>query len=264
MSDGAAGVFDVRAYVRDPWDVRPADVDLSGMAGIDAASCDGLLQLWSVEHDVLDLMRDLLVTPTHAESRVTAFLTTWAYEQFWLAQTLAAAVEAAGGVAKKPRTTLLGRIRSSIDERTVPTIGAFRTNLLGSDLVAGHMVTGWLSTAAADLVLARLAELEPRLAPLHEAMHPVKVRHMDFYADEARQRLSAGRGPQRLALSAASRWEWPGVRYRGRAAVRGQLVRLFADPVVAPRVRALDGAVAAWPGLSSVRPLRSALGRMVR
>ena len=42
-------------------------------------------------------LRNVLVTPTHKDARVTAFLVTWAYEKFWIADALPAIVEANGG-----------------------------------------------------------------------------------------------------------------------------------------------------------------------
>lgn len=261
MSTAPTAPFDVQAYVLDPVDLRPADLDLEATTGLDASVLAVLEHLWSVERGILDLLRDLLVTPTHMESRVTAFLNTWAYEQYWVAQSLAAVLEANGREPREPDDTALGGALRTWDERFSPTIQAFRTNLLGEEIVAAHMSTGWLGTAVLDLAYARLAAIEGRLAPMCDRVRGIKARHLAFYADDARSRLTGHAGARRLARRAVAAWEWPGTRYAGREPVRPVLVTLFADPAAAADVRALDAAVGELPGLAGLNPVRRSLGR---
>lgn len=256
--------FDVAAYVRDPIDVRPADLAIEATAGLGPATCDALRHVWAVERGVLDLLRDLLVTPTHAESRVTAFLNTWAYEQFWVAQTVAAVLEANDAPPHESPDTPLGAVRRVWDERFAPTLTAFRSNVLGEDVVAAHMVLGWLSTALMDVCYDRLAAREPRLREPAAAVRPVKARHLAFYDDDARDRLRRSPQARRLARTAVRRWEWPEVRYAGRGVVRSAVVLLFGDRAAAPGLRAVDAGVADMPGLAGLAPVRAALGRFVR
>ncbi|MFI7481147.1 hypothetical protein ACH9EU_01895, partial [Kocuria sp. M1R5S2] len=86
--------FDVRAYMREPHDLRPADLGREALEHVAPAALDVLAHLWTAERRLLDRMRDLLVTPAHADPRLTAFLTTWTYEQHWLAETLDAVLTA--------------------------------------------------------------------------------------------------------------------------------------------------------------------------
>lgn len=260
----ASTSFDVAAYVADPIEIRPADLDLELTAGLPSGVLDVVEHLWHEERSILDLLRDLLVTPTHSESRVTAFLNTWGYEQYWLAQSLAAVLERNGRAATELVPSRLGAVLRFWDERVTPSVNAIRSNLLGEDVVAAQMALGWLGTAVLDLDYWRLAELEPRLRPLAEAVRPLKARHLAFYADDARARLTRSPQGRVLARRALAGWEWPQVRYAGRAAVRPVVVTLYADPASAAAVGAIDAGVAALPGQTGAAPVRRALGRFVR
>lgn len=264
MSPVSASAFDVQAYVLDPVDLRPADLDLAAIAGLEAPVLDVLEHLWSVERGILDLLRDLLVTPTHTESRVTAFLNTWAFEQYWVAQSLAAVLESNGREPREPADTALGAALRTWDERFSPTIQAFRTNLLGEEIVAAHMSTGWLSTAVIDLAYARLAATEARMNPMCADLRRIKARHLAFYADDARSRLAGSAQARRLARRAVAVWDWPGTRYAGRSPIRPVLVTLFADPAAAAGVRAVDAAVGELPGLAGLNPVQRSLGLFAR
>ncbi|MEX5303972.1 hypothetical protein [Kocuria sabuli] len=251
--------FDVRAYMRDPHVLRPTDLDPHALGTLSAPALDALAYLWAVEGTVLGRMRDVLVTPTHAESRVTAFLTTWSYEQHWLTTTLGSVLEARSRTPRLPLDTPLGGLRRAWDDRARPTVAAIGTNLLGADVTGAHMVTGWLDTAALALVYRRLGAVEPALGELTCAVVRLKDRHLDFYAEEATDRLARSATARRIARTAADRWRLPGTRYAGPAPARAALT-LLTDPAGRPAVGEIDDAVAVFPGLTGTHPLRTALG----
>ncbi|GEO97183.1 hypothetical protein [Kocuria turfanensis] len=256
--------FDVRAYMRDPLQVRPTDLDLPALGDLDPATLEALTRLEAAERALLHRMRDFLVTPTHAESRVTAFLTTWAYEQHWLVQTLGAVLAANGRAAGEDRATALGRLRRARDERLGPVLGAVSSNLLGADVTGAQMLTSRLDTAVLTESYRRLGAAEPRLTATAGAVVRLKERHLAFFTAEARARLAAGPGARRLARIAVSRWQWPGTRYAAR--------RTRAHPAADPEVRAallglgpgLEGAAAPLRGTAGTRSVGTALTRIGR
>ncbi|CAM3310335.1 hypothetical protein OCAE111667_03065 [Occultella aeris] len=258
MSDSDG--FDVRAYTRDPRSLRRGDLDLGAMQGLPTNTLLTLRHLQQVERGTLRLMRDLLVTPTHAESRVTAFLTTWAYEEYWIADALEAVLED-NNHTEVAHSTRLGRMRRGWDDRIIPTVDAIRTNLLGSDIVAGHMAVGLLDSLVARASYARVGVLEPRLASLIDPIVTIKDRHVEFYTDEAADRLAASVGARRLGQQAVRSWRWPGSRYGDPGYVQPVLRYLFADPSVRVDIDAADARVAALPGMADQHPIRRALGR---
>ncbi|MUN63539.1 hypothetical protein GMA12_10350 [Kocuria sediminis] len=258
----AATGFDVRAYMRDPLQLRPTDLDLPALGDLGPAALEALTRLEAAERALLHRMRDFLVTPTHAESRVTAFLTTWAYEQHWLVQTLGAVLAANGRAAGEDRVTALGRLRRARDERLGPLLGAVSSNLLGADVTAAQMITSRLDTEVLADSYRRLGAAEPRLAATTGAAVQLKERHLAFFTAEARARLAAGPGARRLARIAVSRWQWPGTRY----VARGTRTRPAAE--VRAALLGLDqgseGGVAALRGPSGTRSVRTALARIGR
>lgn len=260
---GAAG-FDVRAYARDPHELRPADLDLESLRGLAPGTLEVLVHLWCVERGLLDRLRDILVTPTHAEPRVTAFLTTWSYEQHWLAETLAAVLAANGRAAREPGDTARGRGRRVWDERARPVLGAVAGNFLGADVTGAQMTTSGLDTAVLAEVYRRLAAAEPRLAATARQIVGLKERHRAFFAEEAATRLSGSANARRLARAAVSRWRWPGTRYCDPGPVAERIGRLVGTPADRAGLLGVDAEIAALPGLGGARPVAVALGRLVR
>lgn len=256
--------FDVRAYARDPHELRPADLDSESLRGLAPETLDVLAHLWCVERGLLDRLRDLLVTPTHAESRVTAFLTAWAYEQHWLAETLAAVLAAHGRTSREPADTPGMRWRRTWDERARPALGAVTSNLLGSDVTGGQMATGGLDTAVLAAVYRRLGATEPRLAGTARKIVRLKERHLAFFAEEAGARLAGGPNARRLARSGMAGWRWPGTRYCDPGPTGVWVRRLFTDPATRADLLELDEGLAALPGLAGTRPVAAALGRLDR
>lgn len=266
--------FDVRAYTRDPLDLREAPgPDPVGLA---PEALDAVAYLWSVERTALDRVRDVLVTPTHADARVTAFLITWTFEQHALAERLAGVLAANGRPAVPPADTWRGRGARAWDERAAPTVGAVRSNLLGADVTTAHMAAGWLDAATTGLLHRRLPVLAPALGELSRPAEALKARHLQFFAAELAWRLSVppvperrGRvnragtvsGARRQGRGAAAAWRWPGTRH-AHPRVAGDVARHLLDRDGAD-VRALDATFAAFPGLGGSRPLARALSRVL-
>lgn len=254
MSAPTAG-FDVRAYMRAPIQLRPTDGDVMAMNALPAPALSALGYLWQIERTALVRMRDVLVTPTHAETRVSAFLTTWAYEQHWLAATLQRLLDTSGRPFPELVDTKLGQMRRSWDDRAHPAVAAIATNLMGAEITGAHMVTAWLDTAVLTLTYRRLGEIEPGLKELTEAITQMKNRHLDFYAEEANTRLARSATARRIARSAVTRWRFPGTHYAGPAPARAHIFPLFTDPASRAALEKINSTAAAFPGLTRARPV---------
>ncbi|TDL46469.1 hypothetical protein [Kocuria rosea] len=248
--------FDVRAYMRDPLVLRPTDLDVLALGDLNPATLEVLEHLEAAERAQLHRLRDFLVTPTHAESRVTAFLTTWAYEQHWLVQTLRAVLAANNLTTGQEQATALGRLRRAWDERLGPMVGAVSSNLLGAETTAAQMLTSRLDTAVLTASYRRLGIIEPRLAATTRAVVRLKERHLTFFTTEAQTRLTGSSSARRLARIAVWRWQWPGTRYTGHGA---GIRRLAADPTTRATLLSLDKDLSDFPGLAGTRPLAAAL-----
>jgi hypothetical protein len=262
--DSAVG-FDVRAYARNPQELRRTDVDLTQLTTRPLAptTVRAITHLAGAERHTIRLLRDVLVTPSHKEARVTAFLTTWAYEQYWIGDTLDAVLEA-NGTAHAPRPGILPTLRRALGDRTLPMYNALTTNLIGDDFVAAHMVRGLLDTMVSRLAYQRLAVLEsrPELVQLVDRIRSVKEPHLAFYELQARERLARSPRAQRLTrLALTILWSWPGSRYEDRATTSAVVRHLLGDPSCRAMVAEVDDRIGQLPGLSGVYPLRHAVAR---
>lgn len=272
--------FDVRAYTRDPLDLREAPGP--DPVGLTPSALDAVAYLWSVERAALDRVRDVLVTPTHADARVTAFLITWTFEQHALAERLAGVLGANGRSAEPPSDSRRGRARRVWDERAAPTVAAVHSNLLGADVTSGHMAAGWLDAATTGLLHRRLTVLDPGLTQLSRLADVLKARHLQFFAAELTWRLSAspppGTAPGRLDSAnrlgsvvgarrhgrrAAAAWRWPGTRYGYPGPAVDVVRHLLGCDGRTGEVRAIDTAFSALPGLGGSRPVERGLSRLL-
>ncbi|MGH8826085.1 MAG: hypothetical protein ACRDVZ_00530 [Jiangellaceae bacterium] len=257
--------FDVRAYARNPQELRRTDIDLTQFSTrpLAPATVRAITHLAGAERHTIRLLRDVLVTPSHREARVTAFLTTWAYEQYWIGDTLEAILEANGTVRAR-RPGILPTVRKAIGDRTLPMYNALTTNLIGDDFVASHMVRGLLDTLVCRLAYHRLAALDsrPELVQLVARIRSVKAPHVAFYELQAHERLAHSPRSRRLTRLALNLlWSWPGSRYEDRATTSAVVRHLLGDPSCRALVAEVDDRIADLPGLTGVDPLRGAVAR---
>lgn len=257
--------FDVRAYARNPQQLSHADVDLAKLAAnpLPAPTVRAIAHLARVERHTVRLLRDVLVTPSHKEARVTAFLTTWAYEQYWIGDTLEAVLKA-NGAPHGPRPGVLPTARQALGDRTLPVVNAMTTNLIGADFVAAHMARGLLDTLISRLAYQRLAALDnrPDLVQLVERIQAVKTPHLTFYELQAHERLARSIRAQRLTrLMLSVLWRWPGSRYEDRHLTSAVIRDLLGDPDCRAMVAEVDERIARLPGLAGIGPLRRTVRR---
>lgn len=206
--------FDIREFTKTAQGNWRPDLDLSGFADapLDTDTLRLLRHLGRLESATMENLRNLLVTATHKDTRVTAFLVTWAFEKFWLADALDAVLEA----HDEPRNRDLpeGPPRHAASEavaRRGPITRALQAITIGSPIVAVHTTTGlvdeWVLRAAYD----RLDELgdNPTLRTVIERVRAVKVRHEQFFASEADWRLRDSGRSVKLTRASLLTAVWP-------------------------------------------------------
>src|ERR1700733_9226559 len=103
--------FDVRAFARSAAGNHRDELDLASYVDrpLSPETLRALAYLRDIERATMSHLRGLLVTATHKDARVTAFLTTWAFEKFWIADALDAVVEAHDADAGEPKPETLIR-----------------------------------------------------------------------------------------------------------------------------------------------------------
>lgn len=254
------GRFDVREFARTARGSHRDDLDLEsiGTAGLDAEAARLVRILRDLERSTLQRMRNLLVTATHKDARVTAFLTTWAFEKFWIADALEAVLEATGHHAESasgaPRRTAAERA-----ERRGPVRRAIAGNLAGVKLVAAHVTTGLIDEWVTSAAYQRLAELAESLESVVATVLEIKQRHIRFLSEEANRRLVESSRARRLSRRAVLQAAWPVGAVEQPASERDYLERtVFGGSVGRAAASRISDLVAALPGLTPVAPTLTA------
>ncbi len=265
--------FDVRAYSRSADAFRRAELDLDSFRSRPLApeTLRCLAYLHGIGHHSIRRMRDLLVTPSHTDPVVTAFLTTWAYEEYWLTDALAAVLHAHPGRptgTTRPRNPAT-RLRTRVGDRAMPVVNAIVANGIGDRFVAVHMAWGVLDEEVSAALYTRVAELDPHpeLQKVGARIRGIKSRHLAFYRAQVHARLTAP-GAQLLARRALA-WMWtpPGSALRDPAEtqyVLGHLLGGRDQRDQCDRVVAIDRSLGSLPGMASVQPLTGSLWRRGR
>ncbi|MGC0272774.1 hypothetical protein ACO0LV_07225 [Pseudactinotalea sp. Z1739] len=261
---GPAGDFDMADFINNP---RPITLAAGGQAALAQADLPaGVLQalelIRDVEQAALDWLRDLLITPTHADAEVTAFLTTWAYEKYWLADLLGR-VLADHPPPEAPGPGLRARLAEQAHERLFPTLAAIGTNLQGPRVIAGQLATGLADTFALRVMTIRLAELVPALDDLTRSVLHSTERHVAFYTEQIHRRAGTN-APARRSLHRALRgWRWPGSRYAEPRRIGAILRYVLGHPEARPLLAQADTALSALPGGPRRAVLRTEFARFV-
>lgn len=247
----AAETFDLAEYTRTAAGSHRSTLELENYD--DAPLLDETLRflayLRNVERATMSHLRGLLITPTHKDANVTAFLTTWAYEKFWIADALDGIIawhEANGATPAPPPLTLAPRERSVWE--------AIYGNLVGVDLIPTHLAMGVVDEWITQAAYRRIGDLDPnpRLTDTLEHLLRVKRRQLAYFLEATRARLTESRRAQRLAAKHLRRIEWPiGSRAERRGETLNFFQRLFAP--VPELVAEIDSRIDALPGLSGLR-----------
>lgn len=172
---------------------------------------DGVLvavrHLWDLQRSTTGLLRDLFVGWTSKEARIDAFLTTWAYERFWIADALKRVLAAHGAPTPpevEPDDDLAGRLRVVVDQ-LYPMTDSVWTNLRGERIVAGQMARSLSRESATAALLRRLRGVagHPVIDRLCDEALERTQDYIDFFREEARARLltdPSAAAPARRAL----------------------------------------------------------------
>lgn len=251
----AAAGFDVREYTRTAQGSLRAELELAAFesAPIAPEVVRVLAVLRDLEAATMAHLRNVLVTATHKDARVTAFLVTWAFEKFWIADAVGAIVEASGGTPAATAATGSppGAIVASESGRG-PVRRALAGFAQGWPIAAAHMTVGlvddWMLRAAYDRVVDAAAN--DALAAAVDRIVAVKARHTRFFDEEARRRLGASPKAARLTRRELRGTALPVGIAALPAAERQHFTRfVFAESAGDEVARLIESRVAELPGM---------------
>jgi hypothetical protein len=224
-----------------------------------------LTYMMDIETHTIIYLRDLLTTSAAQDPQVTAFLSLWAYEEFWHGDALGRFLSAAGVNVDPNRP---GYIRSSLGTRdmfgTALKMGVAR---LVPDFIAVHMVWGAINEISTLHGYQRvIADTEhPILVELLSRIIKDERRHYAFYYGQARARTEGNRRAQRLVRWALDRlWTPVGTGVRPQDETDFVVLCLFDSPGGVQAIREMEHEIAKLPGLDGFRLMTRAVSRALR
>ena len=239
--------FDVRGYAAAATGIRPETVDLEDFARhpLGERARGAVRLLVDAMSGTIAELRDILVTPSHLESRLTAFLTTRAFEHYWSAHTLSLVAD-----PSREGEPLHAGLRPGDPTRLElaawrPVRRAITSNLLGHDHVAQTTTIGLVDSLLTRRVAHRVPDLDDRLTDVAERLAAITSTHADFYDEQAEIRLGGSWRARSIARLGLRAFAWPPRRSRDVPSL-GHLLRPDdLDPI--------SGHLAALPGMSRMR-----------
>ncbi len=248
---------------------RSSRLDLGGIdfaafadRPLDPEALRCLRYMHDVESHTVCYLRDVLVTRAHADPEVTAFLACWSYEEHWHGSAIARVLSAHGEIA--------GAARVAATRRSLPRFDRLRPlvylsgSALSRHLVAVHMTWGAINEWTTQAGYGRLAAKSghPVLTELLRRIMKQEGRHIDFYVEQARRRLSDSRGAQHATRLMLRRfWRPVGSGLMPRREVAFLVRHLFGDDEGRRVAARVDRHVDRLPGLGALGLVTDAVDR---
>lgn len=250
-------MLDVLDFARTSRPVEVDDLDLEHAFAdtpLQPATLRCLRYMADIESHTVCYLRDLLLTESHRDPRVTTFLTTWAWEEQWHGIALGRVLAAHGMPSGDER---IAAVRSGLGlkDRFGPLLTTVGSVLARKDFVAVHMTWGALNEWSTQTGYARLAELDPHpvLVELLERISRQEARHIAFYATEARARLADSPRARRLVRVALDRlWAPVGAGVVPKEETAFLVQHLLSGPEGDRAVAALDAKLHRLPGMAGM------------
>lgn len=257
--------FDIARYTDTARRVQVDDMDFAAFRDrpLSAAAVRCLRYMSDVESHTICYLRDVLVTPSHKDPEITAFLTMWAFEEFWHGEALDKVlrehqVPATYGHIRRVR------LAQGLLDTITPIHQAIAGNVIGDDYIALHMAWGAINEWSAHAAYARLVEREdhPELSTLLRRIQAQEARHLAFYYSQAKQRLArSGRARRITRWALRAFWAPVGSGIQPKPETRFILDYLMGGPEGEPYIHRLDKKIDTLPGLAGLALVERATGK---
>ncbi|WP_154792011.1 ferritin-like domain-containing protein [Occultella kanbiaonis] len=255
--------FDIERFTQDSMRVNWEDLDLDNFREnpLPPESVRTLRYMCDVEYHTVCYLRDMLVTRSHGEGEVNAFMTMWNREEFWHGEALAHVLSLHGVTVNydqlKDRRKKLGW-----RDRLAPVKQSLLSNIVGKDFVAVHMLWGAANEWSAAAAYKRLGVLEghPSLAELLRRIAAQESKHVAFYATQAKTRLAGNPKAQKLARFALKNaWAPVGSGIMSDDEVTHVMGHLFGGTEGRKEINAIDRHIGRLPGMEGLTIFADAL-----
>jgi rubrerythrin len=243
--------FDVERYVRLSKKVDISDLDLSQAARypISDEEIRALTYMTDIESHTIVYLRAILNTCAVEDAQTTAFLSCWAYEEFFHGHTLRQFLNAVGVPISATRISEVQKATSFLE--WLKELGSSILCRFSSHFHAAYLTYGAiseLSTLEGYGVLARKTR-NPVLAEIVRRLAKDERRHFSFYYNKARLQLRS-RNAQRLTSFIIRHFWLPvGGGVKPDSEVDWILSFILGDPQGAEIARRIDATISKLPGL---------------
>jgi ribonucleotide reductase beta subunit family protein with ferritin-like domain len=243
--------FDLERYLDNSQKVETRDLDFSRVRDYpvtpEEIRCLGYMM--DVEAHTVMYFKSLLRTCAARDPEVVAFMSCWAYEEFFHGRAIRQFLEAAGVPIDAARTEHVRRHRS-LRERLEETGAALLCHFV-RDFQAVYLAWGAiqeLSAVEAYSILARRTQ-NPILRELLQRIVKDERRHFSFYFNKARPHLRSR--PAQMATAAILRRFWTpvGDGVKDDAEVRWTMQFIFGDNEGMEITRRIDACISRLPGM---------------
>src|SRR5277367_6083270 len=214
--------------------------------------------MMDIESHTIVYLRDLLSTRVVRDNEVTAFLSCWAYEEFFHSLLLRRFLATQGVAIEDERFADL-RSKTSLADRVIRP-GIAMLSRATRHFPAVHMTFGAINEistligyqaliARTDFAHERSGSYRPLLTVILERIIKDERRHFAFYFNQARRRLGAPAARRLTAFHVRNFWTPVGVTVRGDPSMRRVCAYLFPGDSGVERLAGVDRAIARLPGL---------------
>ena len=214
--------------------------------------------MMDIESHTIVYLRDLLSTRVVRDNEVTAFLSCWAYEEFFHSLLLRRFLATQGVAIDDQRFADLRSKTSLADHIIRPGIAVL--SRVSRHFPAVHMTFGAINEistltgyqaliARTDFARDRSDSQRPLLTAILERIIKDERRHFAFYFNQARRRLRAPAAQRLTAFLVRNFWTPVGVTVRGDPSMRRVCAFLFPGESGVERLAAVDRSIARLPGL---------------
>jgi rubrerythrin len=241
--------FDLERYLRTTGGARPETFDWSDPGprlDDDALFCLGYIM--DIESHTIIYMREILSTAVAEDVSITAFLSCWAYEEFFHSQVLKRLLASQGVAIDDRRFATLRRARPAdcLAQKLARMVSRATRHF-----AAIHMTWGAINEMTTLTGYRALVERtrHPLLASVLGRIVKDERRHFSFYFSQARMRLRSRRAQILTSLAVRNFWRPVGSPVRGDADARRVCNYLFGDGSGPDRLARHDSTIARLPGL---------------
>ncbi len=241
--------FDLARYLRVAGATRPEAFDWSEPGPpLDSEALFCLGYMMDIESHTIIYLRELLATRVAVDPSITAFLSCWAYEEFFHSQVLRRLLEAHGAAVDDERFARLRRSKAS--DHVQMGIARMLARIT-RHFSAVHMTWGAINELATltgySALIARSGNA--LVATVLGRIIKDERRHYAYYFKQARTRLKPRAAQMLTSMIVRKFWSPVGSPVRGNTDARRVCDYLFGDEAGVRRLGQVDSAIARMPGM---------------